>query len=265
MLRQEQKEYELNRNLEVFSQKVPLAFFDIDGTLAEGFAIFSFAEYLSARGLFRQGSWEEMQVDFEVYRAGDRGEKSYRKFAIGLVNHYAQGLKRQTVEEIENQSEMFFKEVQGGRLEKYKLFEYTEELVELMRGIGKTVAVSGSPVEPLLPLKRFLSFDELRATTLRIANGYFTGQVANNLAIGVAKNKVVGEYLKDGIDIERSFAFGDSLHDVPILEAVGNPFVLGSNEGLQELGRSRGWFVISDGDEIIEVVKNQINLLFDEE
>lgn len=262
MSRQEQKEYELNRNVEALSQKTPWAFFDIDGTLVEGFAIFSFAEYLSARGFFRQGSWEEMQVDFEVYRASDRGEESYRKFAIDLVDHYAQGLRRQAVREIENQSKMFFEEVRGGRLKEYRLFEYTEKLVKLMSGIGKTVAISGSPFESLLPLKKFLGFDELRATTLEITNGCFSGGAVLNLAIDTAKNSIVREYL-DKMDVKRSFAFGDSPHDLPILEAVAHPFVLGNNQNLQRIGKERGWFVLSDSDEIVSTVRDQVKLLFE--
>lgn len=262
MLRQKRREYELNRNIEILSQKTPIAFFDIDGTLAEGFAIFSFAEYLADRGSFKLKLWKQMQADFEIYKVSVKGEKSYRKFAIDLVDHYARGLKGQRLGQIKRKGELFFKEVRAKKLEGYRLFEYTEELVRLMRGIGKTIAISGSPIESLLPLKESLSFDEIRATTLEAEDDCFTGGVLLNLAIDTAKKRVVGEYL-DKMDIECSFAFGDSPHDLPILEAVANPFVLGNNQNLQRIGRERGWFVVSDGGEIINKVKNQVELLFE--
>lgn len=261
----EQKVSELSRDIEVLPQKEPLMFFDIDGTLAEGLTIVSFAEYLENQRIFGYSCWRQMQADLFFYQMSDKGKEAYRKFAVALVRHYALGLRGQTVGEVEIQAESFFSQAQKGKVRGYRILDYAQELVRLVKRMGRTIAISGSPVEPLLPLKRFLSLDELRATRVEVADGHFTGEVVNNLAVDVAKRQVVGEYLRGGVAVSRSFAFGDSLHDVPILEAVGNPFVLGSNKGLQELGKSRGWFVISDGSEIIKAVKNQMSLLFDKE
>ena len=51
-------------------------------------------------------------------------------------------------------------------------------------------------------------------------------------------------------------------HDLPILEAVGNPFVLGKNQNLQRIGRNRGWSVITNESLVIKTVEEQIEKLF---
>jgi phosphoserine phosphatase len=130
-----------------------------------------------------------------------------------------------------------------------------------MKKVGITIAISGSPLESLLPLKQRLSFDELRATTLEANGGVYTGRAVLNLAIDTAKREVVKGYLSD-IDETRSFAFGDSVHDLPILEAVANPFVLGNNSELQAIGRGRGWVVASDEKEVFKKAQERIELVF---
>ena len=130
-----------------------------------------------------------------------------------------------------------------------------------MRKAGLTIAISGSPLESLLPLKQRLSFDELRTTTLEASEGVYTGGVTLNLAVDTAKRKVVEEYLTD-IDRARSFAFGDSIHDLPILEAVGNPVVLGNNSALQAIGRERCWIVADNEREVLEQVRGRLKLVF---
>ena len=89
-----------------------------------------------------------------------------------------------------------------------------------------------------------------------------TGKVILNLAIDSAKSRIVGEYL-ERMDLARSFAFGDSPHDLPILEAVANPFVLGNNQSLRQIGEEREWFVLADSDGVIDGVRNRISLLFE--
>lgn len=261
MSKQERLVHELFRREEQTPIFVPKAFFDIDGTLTEGFTIVSFAEFLSGRGLFNLSSWVEMQADFKTYGSSNKGKNDYELFARRLVDHYAQGLAGRSVLNTREEGQSFFNKVERGEIKGYKLFQFAEELVLAMRRVGITIAISGSPLESLLPLKQRLSFDELRATTLEVYGGVYTGRVASNLAIDTAKAEVVKGYLSD-IDRSRSFAFGDSVHDLPILEAVANPFVLGNNSGLQAIGRERGWIVASDEKEVFKKVQERIELVF---
>jgi len=44
-----------------------------------------------------------------------------------------------------------------------------------------------------------------------------------------------------GIDLDASYAYSDSLSDLPMLRAVGNPVVVNPDPPLVELARQEGW------------------------
>ena len=47
-----------------------------------------------------------------------------------------------------------------------------------------------------------------------------------------------------GIDLDRSYAYSDSINDLPMLELVGNPVAMNPDYRLASLARKRGWQVI---------------------
>ncbi|HKC04693.1 MAG TPA: haloacid dehalogenase-like hydrolase [Patescibacteria group bacterium] len=252
MSKQEQKESELRK-----PEKPVYGFFDIDGTLTEGFTIISFAEFLTDKGFFDRTSWEEIQDDLKSYGKSTKDDTAYRKFALDLVNHYAKGMAGQRVDEINLQSEKFFDEAILGQIKGYSILPFSKDLVQTVGLQANTVAISGSPLESLAPLTKYLGFQELRATTIEVNAGVYTGIVLVNLAIDSAKQQVLSEYLNLDIDTENSFAFGDSPHDLPLLQAVGNPFAMGNNSALLNVARERGYEISPHGERIVEYVSRK--------
>jgi len=247
---------------EVLGRGTIRAFFDIDGTLTEGLTIISFAKYLAQANVLDYGAWRFMQDDLVVYGKSDKGETAYERFAVDLVDHYAQGLAGRDVATVHQEAEHFFAQTLRGEVNGYKLCDFTPELVSAMNAIGKSVAISGSPRESLLPLQRFLNIDELQATTIAESKGVFTGKVITNMALASAKEQAVMQHSASGFNSRKSFAFGDTMHDVPLLQSVGNPFVLGNNPHLQAHGRERGWSVITEPSHVIPAVRKKISLVF---
>ena len=244
------------------SRNRSLAFFDIDGTLTDGFTIFSFAEFLFQQGCFNRPGLDLMQQDRSTYQASARGEQDYHEFAVKLVEHYALGLQDRQVEQIQSLSPAFLDRALQNQVAGYTIHGFARVLVEMINPIATTIAISGSPLESLSALVSYLGFQELNSTLIKVDNGRYTGHVDRNLAISESKRQLVGAYLVEGVNLEASFAFGDSVQDVPVLETVGNPFVLGSNLELQSIGRRRGWSVVSAQDDIVGIVKSRITSLF---
>ncbi|OGM75748.1 hypothetical protein A2210_02355 [Candidatus Woesebacteria bacterium RIFOXYA1_FULL_40_18] len=262
MLGQERGELGSRIEDESLKRPNPVGFFDVDGTLIEGFTITSFAQFLNQKGFFSGESWRSMQESLITYTKTDKGKKAYRRLAIDLVRAYAQGLNGQKVEKIFNQGDAFLEEVLSGVIPEYRIYDFSRELVKVVGRVARTIAVSGSPIEPILPLARYLGFSGVEATKCRISTGYYTGEVDLNLALDTAKRKLISRYLEKGINVQLSFAFGDTHHDIPVLEVVGNPFVLGNNQLLHQIGKKQGWTVIDNGKEVIETVRNRIKLVF---
>ena len=46
---------------------------------------------------------------------------------------------------------------------------------------------------------------------------------------------------RGGIDLERSYAYSDSITDLPMLEAVGNPVAVNPDKDLRREAEERGW------------------------
>jgi phosphoserine phosphatase len=122
-----------------------LAFFDIDGTLTDGFTIFSFAEFLFNKGCFNPSSLDLMQQDKAIYQGSERGERDYHEFAVKLVDHYAHGLKGQEAEYIQSLSPSFFEIALRNQIADYRIHDFAPRLVEIINPIATTIAISGSP------------------------------------------------------------------------------------------------------------------------
>ena len=46
---------------------------------------------------------------------------------------------------------------------------------------------------------------------------------------------------KRGVDLNRSYAYADSISDLPMLEAVGNPVAINPDRRLAAAAMSRSW------------------------
>ncbi len=122
---------------------------------------------------------------------------------------------------------------------------YTEalELMESHREAGRRVyLVSASPEEIVLPLARHLGVDDAIATRARIdADGRYTGEVEFYSA-GVHKVEAIEREVElHHLDLANSFAYSDSITDLPMLEAVGHPVAVNPDRGLLKEAESRGW------------------------
>lgn len=84
--------------------------------------------------------------------------------------------------------------------------------------------------------------DELVCATLAEENGIFTGDLASPPLVGEARASWLNDYARaTGADLAASYAYADSLTDLPMLEAVGHPVAVNPEVPLHRLARSRRW------------------------
>lgn len=80
------------------------------------------------------------------------------------------------------------------------------------------------------------------ATELATAAGNWTGEVAGEHISGAAKARVVTRFAsRHGLALEGSYAYGDRVSDLPMLESVGHPVVVNPTPRLERAARLRGW------------------------
>jgi putative phosphoserine phosphatase/1-acylglycerol-3-phosphate O-acyltransferase len=109
------------------------------------------------------------------------------------------------------------------------------------------VLISASLRYLLEPVVDDLGFDILLCTDLEEGeNGLLTGRPKGHVCIKENKKiitlKIAEEY---GINLEKSYAYGDSEADLPLLELVGNPRVVEPSPVLEKIADERGWPVLT--------------------
>lgn len=111
----------------------------------------------------------------------------------------------------------------------------------------RVVLVTGSIDFLMRPLVRELSGSapvDMIAAGLESRNGVFTGRL-NGPVIGEREKarRITSFAAEHGIDLTSSFAYGDSIADVPMLEQVGHPIAVNPDRKLLAHARRKGWRV----------------------
>jgi HAD superfamily hydrolase (TIGR01490 family) len=87
---------------------------------------------------------------------------------------------------------------------------------------------------------------DVRATRLKISAGHWTGDIAGRHMSGGAKADALLDLAKKyEIALDRSYAYGNSIKDAPMLESVGHPRAVNPSWRLADFALSRGWEICS--------------------
>ena len=86
--------------------------------------------------------------------------------------------------------------------------------------------------------------DVVASARLRQENGKYTGELEEVPYAGDARASFLRRLAKQlGADLPASYAYADSLSDLPMLEAVGNPVAVNPDARLRRIARDRRWAV----------------------
>jgi HAD superfamily hydrolase (TIGR01490 family) len=80
------------------------------------------------------------------------------------------------------------------------------------------------------------------ATNLEMADGCWTGSIADNHMSGPEKaNTLERIAASNRVSLAESFAYGNEISDLPMLERVGNPVTVNPSPGLRRVAARRRW------------------------
>ena len=118
-------------------------------------------------------------------------------------------------------------------------------LIEEHRAAGRDVVlVSSSGEEMVRPIGELLGITDVIATRMRVEDGRYTGEI-DFYAAGPNKVAAVRELAAErGYDLAASYAYSDSITDLPLLEAVGHPTAVNPDRGLRKAAQERNWPVL---------------------
>jgi len=237
-----------NSGAEVADSQIA-AFFDLDRTIIARAAMSAFKSPLLSHGLLTRRAVVSILLGEIIYLhlgATRTRIEHFGKSGVKLIKGKKQSEISAAVEEVLNQ------------VVEPIIYAEALELIETHKKQNHLVIlVSASPEEIVNPLAKLLGADMAIASKAHVdSDGYYTGDI-DFLAIGTNKADAVAKLAKKlNIDLKQSYAFSDSIADVPMLEMVGHPVAVNPDRALEKLAEIRGW----DMDEFIQPVNLSLRL-----
>ena len=109
------------------------------------------------------------------------------------------------------------------------------------------IIVSGSIRYYLEPVAKDLGINYLVCTDLEEgSDGLLTGKPKGEICLGKYKQKMTQDLVKElNINLEESFAYGNSQADIHLLKMVGHPIAVNPNIPLRKVAKQNNWQIIN--------------------
>jgi HAD superfamily hydrolase (TIGR01490 family) len=109
------------------------------------------------------------------------------------------------------------------------------------------VLISGSVRYLLEPVVRDLEFHHLLCTDLEVGrDGLLTGNPRGLVCVDQNKKRLTLKLAQNiGLDLAKSYAYGNHQSDIPLLETVGYPVAVEPTLFLEKVARQRSWPILT--------------------
>ncbi len=208
------------------------AFFDLDRTLLRGASGPVITEALRAAGVVPD---RHIPGEGLIYRVFDTiGETLPAMLLTRQAARMANGWSRAAVQE-------------AGRTAAARLADqvqpFARPLIDSHHDAGRPVVMATtSPYDLVKPLADSLGFDDVIATRYGERNGAYDGSVDGFFVWGPGKLAAVRQWAADhGADVAESWAYSDSIYDLPLLNAVRHPVAVNPDPRLAVMAVVRRW------------------------
>jgi putative phosphoserine phosphatase/1-acylglycerol-3-phosphate O-acyltransferase len=210
------------------------AIFDLDRTLLRGASGPSINDALAAEGL----RTTRLPGESLIYRSYELlGENP---IGILLARAAALAVRGWPVERVRTAA------VRAAELLAPEVTRYAPGLIAEHRRAGRTIVLATTTPEDLIaPLARMLGMDAVLATRYASSHGVYTGRLEGGFVWGPGKLRALRAWADhNDIDLGDSFAYSDSVNDLPMLSAAGHPVAVNPDPCLHMVAALRRWPVL---------------------
>jgi HAD superfamily hydrolase (TIGR01490 family) len=212
-----------------------VAFFDFDGTLIVRDSGVICAVPSIKRGLLRPGIGARLIGTYMLSKVGLRTRTDAQR--VGFECYRGRSL-----EELRG----IMQELHDEHLRRFISAPLRERVVAHREAGDQLVVLTASAFFFAEPICAELGIDELVGTQVGFADGVCTGTVEGTILDGAAKLGAATRCAAArGVSLADCAFYTDHVADLPLLEAVGKPVVVGASAPLVRLARERNWQVIA--------------------
>lgn len=200
-----------------------VAFFDIDGTIFRNSLMIQHFKTLIKFEVIDPAIWYTKIK--KVYTEWERRFGDFEEYLEIIAEAYLQGLKGV------DKTYMEFIASQVIEMNGDMVYKYSRNQIEWHKKQGhKVFFISGSPDFLVSKMAEKYGADEYRGTIYKVdEDNKFTGEIIK-MWDSVSKQNVLDELIeKYNVDLEKSYAYGDTTGDLSMLRMVGNPVAINPN------------------------------------
>lgn len=210
------------------------AFFDLDKTLMAGSSGMQFARVATRHGIVSRrllASWGVEHLRYRLRGTTDERTTEVLRVARDLIS----GVPARSLERMNP-------EVMAAILP--RVYPQMLDEVYAHQDAGRaTFIISAAGNGVVEPLAAVLGMDGGIGTRYEVGeDGAFTGRFDGPFVYGPGKVEAMEAFAAEhGIDLAASYAYSDSISDLPMLRAAGHPVVVNPDPPLAEIAREEGW------------------------
>ena len=127
------------------------------------------------------------------------------------------------------------------------VFPGTFDIIEKSRRLGlRQVVVTGALDFSVKPLMEYLGITDYVANRLEFVNGVATGRLLPPVLAAATKAKWIREFAeRERINLSESYAYSDSMSDLPMLSIVGHPAAVNPDFRLRQTALHHDWPILN--------------------
>ncbi len=218
------------QNAPMSSSSPVAAFFDVDNTLIPGSAIeLRFFRYLWTQGVV---GWREASSSL-AYLLRHGGLFSWQ--ALRAQKPYLGGKQATDIQAL---GHAFVSEVILSSLSREGMARIAHHQAQR----HQVVLVTGCLDLLIAPLAMHLGITSALTARPEHRDGVFTGRLHLPVPYGPGKRELIDAFARaNDINLQQSYAYGDSPGDVELLQAVKHPLVVNPIRGMDAIARRHGW------------------------
>jgi len=210
------------------------AFFDVDFTLISESSMRLYVKYMIPRGEFSR--WDLVRGSYYTARY-KLGLLDFENMADRATERYAGQPERHMID----LCRQWFEEMVV-----HYIYPEARELIERHRGQGDALCLLSAATHYLLePMARHLHIPRYYGNRLEVKDGLFTGRMMRPLCYGAGKLHYAELLARElGVSLKDCAYYSDSITDLPVLAAFGQPVAVNPDRLLARQAKSRGWPIL---------------------